>query len=209
MNLRDIQRLALLTCFVGLTAGNTHAQEPIPTPSEKMKEAVGKLNKAPATIGQSLQGLRDAAAAKLKQTFGAGAKPDAKAAAEGFDVPQKTSEMPAAPHALKEGSRDPFRSPLMPKKVTTRVRENLSPLEQKDLSQLNLVGIISNIKEPIALIEDSTGLGYTVKVGTPIGINNGKVKAIHRDLIIVEENCENAYGVRKLCEIPKKLPPEQ
>jgi hypothetical protein len=78
MNLRDIQRLALLTCFVGLTAGNTHAQEPIPTPSEKMQEAVGKLNKAPATIGQSLQGLRDAAAAKLKQTLGAGAMPDSQ-----------------------------------------------------------------------------------------------------------------------------------
>lgn len=78
MNLRNIQRLALLTCFVGLTAGNTRAQEAIPTPSEKMQEAVGKLNKAPATIGQSLQGLRDAAAAKLKQTLGAGAKPDAK-----------------------------------------------------------------------------------------------------------------------------------
>jgi hypothetical protein len=95
MNLRDIQRLALLTCFVGLTAGNTHAQEPIPTPSEKMKEAVGKLNKAPATIGQSLQGLRDAAAAKLKQTLGAGAMPGAKADPVDLDVPQKAAEIPA------------------------------------------------------------------------------------------------------------------
>jgi len=91
MNLRDIQRLALLICFVGLTAGNTRAQEPIPTPSEKMQEAVGKLNKAPATIGQSLQGLRDAAAAKLKQTLGAGAKPDAKAAPVDLDVHRRAS----------------------------------------------------------------------------------------------------------------------
>ncbi len=184
MNLRDIQRLALLTCFVGLTAGNTHAQEPIPTPSEKMKEAVGKLNKAPATIGQSLQGLRDAAAAKLKQTLGAGAKPDAKAAPVDLDLPQKAAEIPAGASALKENGRDPFRPMTLRSKVISRQRENLSPLER------------------------SAGLGYVVKIGTPIGSNDGKVKTIHRDQIVIEENYTDAYGGQKKRDVRMRLSTE-
>src|SRR5438874_13529135 len=65
-----------LTLGIGLLAAATFsAEEPSRTPSEKMKEAVDKFNKAPATIGQSLQGLKDAATAKLKQTLGGSTKP--------------------------------------------------------------------------------------------------------------------------------------
>ena len=208
MNLRDIQRLALLTCFVGLTAGNTHAQEPIPTPSEKMKEAVGKLNKAPATIGQSLQGLRDAAAAKLKQTFGAGAMPGAKADPVDLDVPQKAAEIPARAPALKEVGRDPFRPMTLRSKVASRQRENLSPLERFELGQLKIVGIVWDIKEPRAMIEDTAGLGYVVKIGTPIGSNDGKVKTIHRDQIVIEENYTDAYGGQKKRDVRMRLSTE-
>jgi len=208
MNLRDIQRLALLTCFVGLTAGKTHAQEPIPTPSEKMKEAVGKLNKAPATIGQSLQGLRDAAAAKLKQTLGAGAKPDAKAAPVDLDLPQKAAEIPAGASALKENGRDPFRPMTLRSKVISRQRENLSPLERFELGQLKIVGIVWDIKEPRAMIEDTAGLGYVVKIGTPIGSNDGKVKTIHRDQIVIEENYTDAYGGQKKRDVRMRLSTE-
>ena len=204
MNLRNIQRLALLTCFVGLTAGNTRAQEAIPTPSEKMQEAVGKLNKAPATIGQSLQGLRDAAAAKLKQTLGAGAKP----APVDLDLPQKAAEIPAGASALKENGRDPFRPMTLRSKVTSRQRENLSPLERFELGQLKIVGIVWDIKEPRAMIEDTAGLGYVVKIGTPIGSNDGKVKTIHRDQIVIEENYTDAYGGQKKRDVRMKLSTE-
>jgi Tfp pilus assembly protein PilP len=208
MNLRDLQRLALLTCFVGLTAGNTHAQEPIPTPSEQMKEAVGKLNKAPATIGQSLQGLRDAAAAKLKQTLGTGAKPDAKAAPVDLDLPQKAAEIPARAPALKEHGRDPFRPMTLRSKVISRQRENLSPLERFELGQLKIVGIVWDIKEPRAMIEDTAGLGYVIKIGTPIGSNDGRVKAIHRDQIVIEENYTDAYGGPKKRDVRMRLSTE-
>src|SRR6267378_5369069 len=102
MSLRAAYRLLPIICVAIIAVGSVHGEEPIPTPSEKMKDAVGKLNKAPATIGQSLQGLRDAAAAKLKQTLGAGAKPDAKAAPVDLDLPQKAAEIPAGASALKE-----------------------------------------------------------------------------------------------------------
>jgi type IV pilus assembly protein PilP len=82
-------------------------------------------------------------------------------------------------------------------KVDVRRRENLSPLEQKDLSQLKVVGIVWDIREPRAMVEDNTGLGYVVKVGTPIGTQDGTVKAIHRNQIVVEEWSADVYGVRK------------
>ena len=208
MNLRCMQKLVLVIGFVALVLGTTHAEEPIATPSEKMKEAVGKLNKAPATIGQSLQGLRDAAAAKLKQTLGAGAKPDAKAAPVDLDLPQKAAEIPADASALKENGRDPFRPMTLRSKVTSRQRENLSPLERFELGQLKIVGIVWDIKEPRAMIEDTAGLGYVVKIGTPIGSNDGRVKTIHRDQIIIEENYTDTYGGQKKRDVRMRLSTE-
>jgi type IV pilus assembly protein PilP len=198
-----------LTLGIGLLAAATFsAEEPSRTPSEKMKEAVDKLNKAPATIGQSLQGLKDAATAKLKQTLGGSTKPVAKGEPADLIVPQKTSETPAAARAVKEGGRDPFRSPLIPKKINVRVRENLSPLEQKDLGQLKIVGIVSGNGKPVAVLVDNGGDSYIVNVGTAIGINDGTVKTIDRDEVIIEEYCEDVYGARKKCARSMRLKTE-
>lgn len=209
MTSREIPKWLLLLCLALGAAGSASAQEPAATPSEKMKEAVGKLNKAPASIGQSLQGLRDAAAAKLKQTLGGGGvKTETKTEAVDLAVPQKTAETVAPAHVMKEGSRDPFRPMTLKTKVNIRARENLSPLERYDLGQLKIVGIIWDIKEPRAMIEDTAGLGYTVKIGTPIGANDGRVKAIRRDQIVVEEVYEDAYGARKKRDVSMKLSTE-
>ena len=75
------------TLFVGDAHG---AEEVIRTPSDQMKEAVNKLGKTPATIGKSLQGLTDAAKEKLRQTFGAKAKTDAKADAVDLNVSEES-----------------------------------------------------------------------------------------------------------------------
>jgi len=177
-------------------------------PSDKMKEAVGKLTKAPASIGQSLQGLTDAAAAKLKQTFSGNAKPSADPKTVDISLPQKTSEAPPPAHQMLPDARDPFRPMTLKTKAASRSRENLSPLERFDIGQLKIVGIVWDVKEPRAMIEDSAGLGYTVKVGTPIGSNDGKVKMIRRDQIVVEEYYADAYGARKKRDIAMRLSTE-
>jgi Tfp pilus assembly protein PilP len=209
MTLRIAYRLLPTICLAMIAVSSARGQEPVPTPSEKMRDAVGKLNKAPASIGQSLQGLRDAAAEKLKETFGSGVKAEGKAAPppENFNLPRKSAETPA-PHVLKEGTRDPFRPMTMRSRITKRPRENLSPLERFDLGQLKVVGIVWNIKEPQAMVEDTAGLGYVVRKGTAIGSNEGKVKAIQRDQIIVEENYEDAYGVQKKRDVSMRLSTE-
>ena len=197
MRSRKICSLLSLVCYALWTGGVLLAQESVRTPSEKTKEAVEKFNNAPAAIGKSLQELRDAAKDKLRQTLGAKGKAEAKAEPVELAVPQKAPESAAAAPVLKEGGRDPFRPMTLRAKVNTRARENLSPLERLDLAQLKVVGIIWDIKEPRAMVEDTAGLGYTVKVGTPIGSNDGMVKAIHRNQIVVEEYADDIYGVRK------------
>jgi Tfp pilus assembly protein PilP len=200
-----ISLLILTASLVRFEAGALGAEEPVQSPSGQMKEAVEKLNKAPATIGKSLQGLTDAAKGKLQQTLGSKAKADSKVEPVDLALPQKTSEAPSAAPALKPNSRDPFRPATMRTKVNASARENLSPLERLDLGQLKIVGIVWDIREPRAMIEDAAGLGYVVRIGTPIGSNDGKVKAIRRDHVIVEEFYEDAYGARKRRDVSMKL----
>lgn len=208
MNRSDIRALALILGLLVWGGAQAQADES-PTPSEKMKDAVGKLSKAPSSIGQSLQGLRDAAASGLKQTFGSSAKPSVSAdSAADLQMPKKAPDPAVGAPALKPLNRDPFRPMTLRTKVNSRPRENLSPLERFDLSQLKIVGVVWDIKEPRAMVEDSTGLGYVVKVGTPIGSNDGRVKAIQRDQIVVEENYEDAYGARKRRDVSMRISTE-
>ncbi len=203
--------LVLMTCELW-TCRFAVAQESARTPADKTKEAVEKFNNAPASIGKTLQGLRDAAKDKLRQTLGGQTKAEAKAEGKServdLNLPQKAPESTAPTPTLKEGSRDPFRPMTLRTKVNTRARENLSPLERLDLSQLKVVGIIWDIKEPRAMVEDTAGLGYVVKVGTPIGSNDGTVKAIHRNQVVVEEASADIYGVRRKRDVTMNLATE-
>lgn len=196
----------LLVIFLCCAAPLWAAEESTHTPSDQMKEAVGKLGKAPATIGKSLQDLTDAAKEKLRDTFGAKTNPEVKPSTGDLTVPKKSPE--AAPPAMKldPSQRDPFRPmTLRTKTETVRRRENLSPLERFELSQLKLVAIVWDNKDPRAMVEDSGGLGYVVKVGTPIGTNDGKVKAIYRNEVVVEEIYSDDYGARKKRDVGIKL----
>jgi len=189
-----------------LFLGRGGAQEEKESPSQKTKEAIEKFKKAPATVGQGLEALKEAGKAKLQETL-AGKEP-AKAEAGISSLPAKKPEQPERPRYSSVGKRDPFRPLSLKPKASQRARENLSPLERYDLGQLKLVGIIWGIKEPRAMVEDATGLGYVVKIGTLIGPNEGKVKAIKPAEVIIEERFTDFYGARKSQEVSMKLPVE-
>lgn len=206
---RSRELCALLVFSLALGVSDiSSAQEPLRAPSEKTKDAVDKFNNAPAAIGKSLQGLRDAAKERLQQSLGGKSKAETKAEPVDLNVPQKLPDSPKSAVLPKEGGRDPFRPMTLRTKVAPRNRDNLSPLERLDLGQLKVVGVIWDIKEPRAMVEDTAGLGYTVKVGTPIGSNDGKVKAIHRNQIIIEEISADIYGQRKSRDVSMKLATE-
>lgn len=196
----------LLVCAAPPVFRSSGADETIRTPSDQMKEAVGKVGKAPATLGKSLQDLTEAAKEKLRQTFGATPSPDSKDKPADVSMPKK-SAAPTAPVRMNEAHRDPFRPTTLRTKSapSAKKRENLSPLERLELSQLKLVGIVWDIKDPRAMVEDGSGLGYVISVGTPIGANDGKVKAIHRNEVIVEEFYSDDFGARKRRDVGMKL----
>lgn len=82
--------------------------------------------------------------------------------------------------------------------LQTAIEERLPPLQRIELNQIRLVAVV--VPESggrTALVEDSTGIGYIVQVGTPIGRKNGRVVAIHGDRLEVEEKVKNFMGEDK------------
>jgi Tfp pilus assembly protein PilP len=187
-------------------ASSIGAQEKLETPSQKTKEAVDKLLQAPRSISKTLHDVTEAAKAKLRDDVA-----ETKSTKANSETTQPVEPKPhqlSAPNSFTTGRRDPFR-PFTLNTRTHSPREALSPLERYELAQLKLVGIVWHVREPSAMIEDSAGLGYVVKVGTPIGPNDGKVKAIQPDQIIVEETYVDLFGGKKRREVNIKLSVER
>lgn len=62
-----------------------------------------------------------------------------------------------------------------------------SPLEQYDVSQLKLAGVVHRPSGSSAIVENAAGKGYVITKGSPIGIHCGKVTEILEDKIIIQE----------------------
>lgn len=107
-----------------------------------------------------------------------------------------------------EGRRDPFR-PFIARATVKKRREPLTPLERYSLSQLRLVAIVWGVDGAVAMVEDPEGKGYSIRVGTPIGNRNGRVKEILKDRVIVEERFLDAFGRQQKEEVVLELPREE
>jgi type IV pilus assembly protein PilP len=197
-----------VVCIIFLLApGFARAQEKLETPSQKTKEAVDKLLRVPSAVGKSLQDLGNAAKVKLQDAVTD--TKSTKANSEGPAPTEQKSDTQSPGNFSTAGKRDPFRPFTLSTRTNSRPRESLSPLERYDLGQLRLVGVVWHVKEPTAMIEDSVGLGYIVKVGTPIGANEGKVMAIKPNEIVIEETYVDLYGAKKKREVNIKLSVEK
>ncbi len=100
------------------------------------------------------------------------------------------------------GKPDPFKPfiQITPAKEYSR-NVPQTPLQKYEISQLKLVAIIITPEGNIALVEDSAGKGYFLKKGTEIGKNDGKVKKILKNKVIIEEVYEDTFGQKKINEI--------
>lgn len=101
------------------------------------------------------------------------------------------------------GRRDPFRPPHAASAVAAG--EPRTPLERYEIGQLKLVAVIYDTRDPRAVVEDDAGLGYIIKVGTPIGLNGGQVRAIERGQVLVEEDSVDFYGDRHPASVVLQL----
>jgi Tfp pilus assembly protein PilP len=112
------------------------------------------------------------------------------------------------------GKRDPFRPPQ--EMFENRVAENpqgeaqpvgppATPLEELDVVEWKLTAVIQTPGAPRAMVEDASGRGYIIEVGTTIGRWKGKVARIEDDRVIVVETYKDQRGGEKRQEIPLML----
>jgi Tfp pilus assembly protein PilP len=191
---------ALIFLLPLLVVTPVRGQEEEKTPSQKTREALERFSKFPSTVKKRLAATED----KVKSALQEAAETPSNKRVEGdsLTLPKKTARS-ERPH-YSGTKRDPFAP--MPSRSPQPRKKPLSPLEQFELGQLKLVGIVWNAKDPRAMVEDSNGLGYAIKVGTPIGANDGKVKAINLGEVVIEEYYVDFYGARKSREFTMKLP---
>lgn len=92
-----------------------------------------------------------------------------------------------------EGKRDPF-FPIG-FVATEEIDEDKPPLERVSLGQLKVTAVIEDSKgQPVALVEDGSGTGYTIKVGTRVGNRDGVVAVIEPDVVKIVETYSDFTG---------------
>jgi Tfp pilus assembly protein PilP len=154
-------------------------------------------------------------------------KPAAKVSAK--EAPRPDAEVrvePPLPTSYSynpQGKRNPFQplvvekpsGPPSKKKVEQAAKREkekevpATPLERLDLSALKLVAVVWNIPHPRAMVEDSTGKGYILSLGTRIGKNQGQVTQITSAGVIITEKVEGADGKLRPLETPLRLYADQ
>ena len=107
------------------------------------------------------------------------------------------------------GKRDPFQPFIATQTPVSPTGEEIpvTPLQQYDLSQLKLVAILVGKGEGKAMVEDAEGKGYIVEKGIYVGRNFGKVKAVMKDRVVIEERYKDYMGQVKTKEIVLQLQP--
>ncbi len=116
-------------------------------------------------------------------------------------IEDKLVEKKESDHYDSKGKIDPF-EPLIQEKpsledkpvVDNRPKRILTPLEKIELSQIRLVAVIIMKNRSIAMVEEASGKGYEVEIGTYIGRNQGKVFEIRKSSIVVKELVKDYKG---------------
>ena len=106
------------------------------------------------------------------------------------------------------GKTDPFRSFIleqeeMAEKVKRKPRTYLETL---DLSQLELIAIITGPQGNYAMVRDSKGVGHVIIKGTAVGTNGGVVDRITDREVIIREEFRDFRGATQFKDVSKKLP---
>lgn len=90
------------------------------------------------------------------------------------------------------GKRDPF-APLDFSQPAAPL-DPRNPLTGFDYKELRLTSVLAGGNEPLAIVEDSAGRGFTVRQGTRIGKSGGEVIEIQRDKLVIQEPRTDSRG---------------
>jgi hypothetical protein len=102
------------------------------------------------------------------------------------------------------GKRDPFRSFILARQADADSAVK-GPLEQFDLGQLSLTGVVWKGERRRALVLDPSGQAYIVAEGDRIGKNEGRVVQIGDDLMVVRESYVDFQGEKTTKEIEMRV----
>jgi type IV pilus assembly protein PilP len=115
------------------------------------------------------------------------------------------------------GKIDPFK-PFVRLEVPTHTAKKgpekklsgaFTPLQRVALDKVRVTGIAGSSLKRVAMVEDGSGKGYIVYVGTLIGMNGGRVIQILPDRLIVEERLEENRGKERSHRVALKLHKEE
>lgn len=102
--------------------------------------------------------------------------------------------------------RDPFVPLIMPtEKLREKEDRKVGTLESYDLGEFSLSAIAKKGSNFFALLVTPDHRSFTVKKGTTIGLNRGKVKDIFRDKVVFVEYSRDYKGERKPRQIILEL----
>jgi type IV pilus assembly protein PilP len=102
------------------------------------------------------------------------------------------------------GRRDPFRSFILDR-LHEDETETKGPLEEYDLAQLEVAGLVWKAEKKRALVIDPSGQGYVVEEGDKIGKNNGRVMEIGDSSMRVREEYVDFHGEATTKEIDMRI----
>ena len=94
-----------------------------------------------------------------------------------------------------DGRRDPFKT-YFDELQLIDPQKNTTELQRHELDKLKLIAVVVGTATPMAMVEDPSGRGHTVRIGTLIGKRFGQVKKIRRGEIVVQEEFRDFTGKR-------------
>ena len=126
-------------------------------------------------------------------TFAQGAGPAAK------PVTPQSQQQEEVYRYNPQGRMDPFKPFVDPSAASKQKTGKskalpLSPLQRLGVEQFRLVGIIEGDRGRRAMVQDASGRFYSLVQGSYIGLNNGRVAAILKNEVIVNERVATDEG---------------
>jgi hypothetical protein len=155
--------------------------------NEQTGVAAADYEKQRAEIIARRQAAQQAGSTGVKQTAQRGSSTQAGGAAQGLGSGIVESLYDPS------GKRDPFRSFVLDR-LKELAAHAKGPLEQFDVAQLTLHGVVWETNRPRALVADPSGQVYVVREGDPIGTNEGAVVRIDDNLMLVRETYVDTMG---------------
>jgi Tfp pilus assembly protein PilP len=129
-------------------------------------------------------------------------------------APKAVQTPPDRFHYVPAGKADPFRPFLerdeaLRRKMTKAKPVPVSPLQRAAVDQFKLVGIAGDAARRFAVLEDTGGKFYTIKPGTAIGPDGGRVAEILGDRVIIETQPTEPKKQTKVNRVVIKLRREE